>query len=154
MIMIIFNYKTKNASMKISKRILTLTVLSAMVILGVAATKPDNDYKNLKLLPKDISHEQLGKVMDEFNSSLGVKCSFCHAKPKDGEQHPDFASDEKPEKSIARQMIKMTNKINKKFFHGKSKIGDTDAVVAVNCETCHHGSPHPEAHEAKEEPKQ
>ena len=104
--------------MKISKRITTLTVLSALVILGVAATKPDDGYKNLKVLPKNISHDELGKVMHGFNDALGVKCNFCHAQPKEGEQHPDFASDEKAEKLIARKMIKMTNKINKKFFHG------------------------------------
>jgi len=138
--------------MKISKSIVTLTVLSALVILGVAATKPDDGYKNLKVLPKNISHEELGKVMHNFNDALGVKCNFCHAQPKEGEQHPDFASDEKPEKAIARKMIKMTNRINKKFFHGKTKIGDADAVLAVQCETCHHGSPHPEF-EKKEEQK-
>src|SRR5689334_21460134 len=125
--------------MKISKRIITLTVLSALVILGVAATKPDDGYKNLKVLPKNINHEELGKVMHGFNDALGVKCSFCHAKPKEGEEYPDFASDEKPEKLIARKMIKMTYKINKKFFHGKTKVGDADAVLAVQCANCHHG---------------
>jgi hypothetical protein len=138
--------------MKISKRILVVFSLSVFVIFGIAATKPDDGYKNLKILKKDISHEDLGKVMHGFNDALGVKCDFCHAPAKDGEQHPDFASDEKPEKSIARQMMKMTNRINKKFFHGKSKIGDADAVMAVMCETCHHGTPHPEF-EKKEEPK-
>ncbi|MEJ0102465.1 MAG: c-type cytochrome [Bacteroidota bacterium] len=122
------------------------------VILGIAATKPADGYKNLKILKKDISHDDLSKVMHNFNDALGVKCTFCHAPAKDGEKYPDFASDEKPEKTIARQMMKMTNRINKKFFHGKSKIGDADAVLAVNCETCHHGSPHPEF-EKKEEPK-
>jgi len=65
----------------------------------------------------------------------------------------DRSADEKPEKSIARKMIKMTNRINKKFFHGKTKVGDADAVLAVQCATCHHGEPHPEF-EKKEEPKQ
>jgi photosynthetic reaction center cytochrome c subunit len=139
--------------MKLSKRISVLFVLSVLVFIGIAATKPADGYKNLKVLPKNISHEELGKVMHHFNDALGVKCNFCHAAPKEGEQYPDFASDEKPEKSIARSMMKMTNKINKKFFHGKSKIGDADAVMAVNCATCHHGSPHPEIEEPKDESK-
>jgi len=138
--------------MKLSKRISVLLILSAFVIIGIAATKPDDGFKNLKVLKKNISHEELDKVMHGFNDALGVKCTFCHAAPKEGEQHPDFSSDEKPEKTIARRMIKMTNKINKKFFHGKSKIGDADAVMAVMCETCHHGAPHPEF-EKKEEPQ-
>jgi len=139
--------------MKVSKRITVLFVLSVFVVIGIAATKPEHDFKNLKVLPKNISHDELNKVMHSFNDALGVKCNFCHAKPKEGEQHPDFASDEKPEKSIARKMIKMTNRINKKFFHGKTKVGDADAVLAVQCATCHHGEPHPEF-EKKEEPKQ
>ena len=139
--------------MKITKRISVLLVLFVFVVLGIAATKPDDGFKNLKILHKDISHEDLGKVMHSFNDALGVKCDFCHAPSKDEEKHLDFASDEKPEKSIARKMMKMTNKINKKFFHGKSKIGDAGAVLEVSCVTCHHGSPHPEAPEEKEEEK-
>ncbi|MEJ0082894.1 MAG: c-type cytochrome [Puia sp.] len=55
--------------------------------------------------------------MDHFKAALGVKCSFCHAPSKDTAQKwPDFASDDKPEKLIARKMMKMTSKINKKFF--------------------------------------
>lgn len=137
--------------MKFSKKISVLLVLSVLLIIGVAATRPDEGFKNLKVLPKNISHEELGKVMHHFNEALGVKCSFCHAAPKQGEEHPDFSSDEKSEKLIARKMMKMTNKINKKFFHGKSKIGDANALMAINCETCHHGSPHPEIKEPKEE---
>jgi len=91
--------------------------------------------------------------MHDFNDALGVKCNFCHGEKKEGQDHPDFASDEKPEKKIARDMMKMTNKINKKFFHGSSKIGDKEAVMAVTCATCHHGSPHPEF-EKPEEQKQ
>jgi photosynthetic reaction center cytochrome c subunit len=139
--------------MKIGKRIITLIALSVFVLLGVAATKPDDGFKNLKVLPKNISGEELHKVMRSFNDALGVKCSFCHAKPKAGEEHPDFSSDEKSEKLIARKMIKMTNRINKKFFHAKTKIGDADALLEVHCATCHHGAPHPEF-EQKEEPKQ
>ena len=82
--------------------------MAAVVISAVAFTAPpadDNGFKNLKILPKDISHEKLGKIMHDFNDALGVKCNFCHAPSKDtANHHPDFASDDKPEKSIARQM--------------------------------------------------
>ena len=127
-------------------------VLFVFVVLGIAATRPDDGFKNLKILNKDISHDDLNKVMHSFNDALGVKCDFCHAPSKEDDKHLDFASDENPEKSIARKMLKMTNKINKKFFHAKSKIGDADAVLEVHCVTCHHGEPHPEI-ENKEETK-
>ena len=123
--------------------------MAAVVISAVAFTAPpadDNGFKNLKILPKDISHEKLGKIMHDFNDALGVKCNFCHAPSKDtAVHHPDFASDDKPEKSIARSMMKMTVKINKKFFNA-GHVGIGDSTLTVTCATCHHGSPHPEAH--------
>jgi hypothetical protein len=122
--------------------------LIAFMILGVAATAPQDKPKppkrNLKILPKDISKEDLDKVMDGFRDALGVKCNFCHAPSKDPNQKwPDFASDDKPEKNIARKMIKMAAKINKKFFSEyKDEAGQPAA--AVTCGTCHHGTAHPE----------
>jgi hypothetical protein len=71
---------------------------------------------------------------------LGVKCDFCHVRTADGKA--DFASDEKPEKKIARKMIKMANKINKKYFdYTKDEQGN--AVKALTCYSCHHGEAHP-----------
>ncbi len=114
------------------------------MVIGIAATRPPDPPKpkNLKVLPKDISHEDLDKVMDGFKAALGVKCNFCHAQSKDtASHHLDFASDEKPEKSTARDMMRMTKKINKKFFNYKN---DGTAVPPVACMTCHRGSAHPE----------
>ncbi|HVZ55938.1 MAG TPA: c-type cytochrome [Chitinophagaceae bacterium] len=129
--------------MKISKKLGVLAILGIVVAISMAATKPPG-YKNLKVLSKKISHEDLGRVMGMFKDGLGVKCDFCHAKSKDDDKRLDFASDEKPEKEIARKMMKMTNRINKKFFHSSSRIGQENAQLEVTCITCHHGSPHPE----------
>jgi hypothetical protein len=129
--------------------ILSLTVL---MIVAMAATRPnlrprDDDGKpkrNLKVLPKDISHEDLDKVMDGWKAALGVKCNFCHAPSSDSTSHRlDFASDAKPEKEIARHMFKMTGKINKKYF-SFNKNEEGTVVPAISCMTCHRGSPHPE----------
>lgn len=121
-------------------------MIAVMIAAGIAATKPpgnEHPHKNLKILPKNISHEDLDKVMDEFKEALGVKCNFCHAPDKDSSSHHlDFASDEKPEKNIARQMMKMTGKINKKYFsYNKSENGQ--AEQSVQCVTCHHGNANP-----------
>jgi hypothetical protein len=126
------------------KKITVIVGVIAFVVIGMAASKPPEHFKNLKVLPKNISGKQLDKVMDEFKAALGVKCTFCHAQSKDNPRNLDFASDEKPEKHIARKMIKMANKINKKFFKSKSKYGDEDAVMEIHCVTCHHGDAHPE----------
>jgi hypothetical protein len=131
--------------MLFGKKTLVAIVVGLFMVAGIAATKPPEapKYKNLKILPKNISKEDLDKVMDKFKVALGVKCSFCHAPSKDSTQKwPDFASDDKPEKNIARSMMKMTTKINKKFFsENKNEQGVT--VPAVECMTCHRGSPHP-----------
>lgn len=126
------------------KAIATLSVLvGTVVMLSGFMPKEEKKASNLKVLPKDISHEELDKVMDGFKTALGVKCSFCHAAGKDDPKHLDFASDAKPEKEIARSMMKMTYRINKKYFHIKD-VYNTKAVLAVNCITCHRGQAHPE----------
>jgi len=129
-----------------NKKIWVVVMVSLFVLIGIAATKPpeEHKYQNLKVLPKDISKADLDKVMDGFKAALGVKCSFCHAKSKDSTQHfPDFPSDEKPEKNIARKMMKMTAKINKKYFNSnKDEAGAF--VPAVECMTCHRGTQHPD----------
>lgn len=120
--------------------------LLALMVIGMAAIRPQDDKpkRNLKVLPKDISHDDLEKVMDTWKAALGVKCNFCHAPSKDStSRRLDFASDAKPEKDIARHMFRMTAKINKKYFSfEKDDKGAT--IPAISCVTCHRGSPHPD----------
>lgn len=126
------------------KKIIALASIIAFVLLGIAAgSPPPGEFKNLKVLPKNISREDLDKVMDGFKEALGVRCSFCHVRSKENPQAWDHASDEKPEKQIARKMMKMTGKINKKYFRFNKPEGGDDNLQAVTCVTCHHGSPHP-----------
>lgn len=128
-----------------NRKLIVILLVGLFIIFGIAATKPaeDHKFKNLKVLPKNISPEELDKVMDNFKEALGVHCTFCHAPSKDtANHHPDFASDEKPEKNIARKMMKMTKKINSKFFsYYKNEQGQF--VPSVECMTCHHGKEHP-----------
>ncbi|HVU98753.1 MAG TPA: c-type cytochrome [Puia sp.] len=129
------------------KKLMVASALIALMIIGMAATRPADEkphHKNLKVLPKDISHEDLDKVMDNWKAALGVKCNFCHAPSADSTSHHlDFASDAKPEKDIARHMFKMTGKINKKYFNF-NKDDKGNMVPTVTCMTCHRGNPHPE----------
>ncbi len=134
-----------------NRKTLVVIMVSLFMVIGIAATKPpeDNKFKNLKILPKNITMEQLDKVMDSYKEALGVKCGFCHAPFKDSTNHHlDFASDEKPEKTIARKMMKMTTRINKKYFsYNKNEQGQ--AISTVECMTCHRGSEHPEGPKKK-----
>ncbi len=103
------------------KKIAVVAALFGLMATGMSAIRPQDDDKpkkrNLKVLPKDISHDDLEKTMDGWKAALGVKCNFCHAPSADSSNHHlDFASDAKPEKNIARHMYNMTAKINKKYF--------------------------------------
>lgn len=88
-------------------------------------------FKNLKILPKDISKDSLMNLMEGYNKALGVKCNHCHTMDK--------SSDKKHEKEIARHMIKFTNELNAKEF---APIGD-QYKNAIECATCHRGSTKP-----------
>jgi len=85
-------------------------------------------YKNLKVLPQDITKEQMNDIMDAWCASLNVSCNFCHVKG-------NMAADDKDEKVIARKMVTMTNEINEKYF-GKDS-------GTVSCMTCHNGKANP-----------
>jgi hypothetical protein len=129
--------------MRVSKKYGVIGALGIVVIAGIAAVPaPANEYKNLKVLPKDISTKDLSRIMiDDFEDGLGVSCGFCHAEEKDSHKL-DYASDEKPEKEIARLMMKMTLDVNEKYFQVTHPlIGDS--TLAITCITCHKGQPRP-----------
>ena len=112
---------------------------------------PPGDWKNLKVLPQDISKEKLDSVMDVFKNSLGVKCSFCHSRWADTTKKGlDFASDAKEEKDITRYMMKMTASINETFFNPDHSTRP-DTLHAVICYTCHRDFPAPDSKKLMEE---
>ena len=115
--------------------ILLLSSLAA--VLPEAKDQPK--FKNLKVLPKNISEEKLDSIMDNFNYSLGVNCIYCHVRADKGDEL-NFVSDGKSEKDIARNMMRMTDNINKKYFRFNN---DKAALRAVNCMTCHRMNPIP-----------
>lgn len=127
--------------------LITLSFVS-IVAFSCAVTQmkssgPDNpQYKNLKILPKDISKEQMDSVMHHFTGSLNVKCNFCHVRNEE-KKEMDWASDGNKHKLVARQMLTMTNELNKKYFsHTGSPITLTSSL-AVSCYTCHGGKTDP-----------
>ena len=131
--------------MHLNKRIVAAVGLISGVVLLASMTaiqqqpqqpRPEPTLKNIKVLPKSMTFRQVDHLMDEWSSALGVRCNFCHAQDK--------ASDEKPEKTMARHMYEMTAKINKKFFKAKKDTLGATMESSVNCYTCHHGVAHVE----------
>lgn len=98
-----------------------------------------SDPENLKVLPEDISPVELRNTMRGFAMDLGVRCETCHV----GEAGQpletfDFAADDKENKQIAREMLRMVRAINKEH------IGMIEgARLEVTCLTCHRGIQRP-----------
>ena len=120
--------------------------------------------KNLKVLPKNTSADQLQDVMHGFTRGLGVRCSYCHkGDPEQPFTKWDFASDEIPKKDAARVMMRMVGDIHKDLEkldhdddHDHAHEHDRDHgdmneknESGVTCYTCHHGRPHPRTLEAE-----
>jgi hypothetical protein len=106
---------------------------------------------NLQVWPKDAPRAQVIQIMNAFNDSLGVQCNYCHVQEGPGGRN-DFASDEKREKRVARQMILLRDSINVMLpaIVGKpagagptSGSGNPGAPVRVLCSSCHRGLPVP-----------
>jgi tetratricopeptide (TPR) repeat protein len=120
--------------------------LLAILLVGpssASAQIPDT-FKNLKVLPKDITKDQLLQVMRGFTTGLGVRCDFCHVEPA-GPRGPggpptDFASDEKEDKAKARVMMKLVHAINTDYL---PQLSEGEAPPQITCETCHRGTDEP-----------
>lgn len=135
--------------MTISKKFIISAGLFASIAISVAASLPPQQQQeepkaqNLKVLPKNISHKDLDRIMGAWAVSLGVRCNFCHERNTQTNKM-DFASDAKPEKNAARHMFLMMSKINKKYFGAKKDSLGMVMTSGINCYTCHNGKAHPE----------
>ena len=128
--------------------ITAIAVVSGITLCSLTIPQQQNPgFKNLKVLGKKTTHEQLDSTMKSFNRALGVKCNFCHAPSATDPSKLDFASDENKNKDMARSMMRMTARINKKFFKGEE-------VAAVACFTCHNGQKEPAHAPAQQAPRQ
>ncbi|HYK22196.1 MAG TPA: c-type cytochrome [Pyrinomonadaceae bacterium] len=89
--------------------------------------------KNIKVLT-GMPQSQLIPVMNFFAASMGRRCNFCHV---NNQGQWDYASDAKPEKTSAREMIKLVMDINKTTERLK--------LDPVSCYTCHRGRTSPQS---------
>lgn len=99
---------------------------------------------NLKVLPKNLTGEQVHTIMEQWEGALGAHCNTCHTPDPNnigpnGRPLLNYADDSRPEKATARLMYTMTEEININY------VGKIDSSgVAVTCGTCHRGHLGPE----------
>jgi len=89
--------------------------------------------KNIKVL-NGMPASQLIPVMNFFAASMGRRCNFCHV---NNSGQWDYASDAKPEKNNAREMIRMVLDDN--------KVTSRLNLDPVSCYTCHRGRISPQS---------
>jgi len=91
-----------------------------------------SEFTNLEVLPADITKAELKRQMKLITKSLGVKCDYCHRTDT-----RDYATDEIPEKVVARDMMRMLEGINLEHFAGED-------AAQVTCFMCHHSQQQPQ----------
>ena len=91
---------------------------------------------NLQIIPKDTPREQVIATMQSIAGALGVQCNYCHVQEGRGGRN-DMASDEKPMKKTARQMMVFARELNEKL---PAVVGKpANEATRVGCMTCHRG---------------
>jgi photosynthetic reaction center cytochrome c subunit len=102
-------------------------VLRAAKTTGPTAAET---YENVQVLG-DLSKQQFARVMLSIKSWVAPNegCGYCH-------NAPDYASDVKYTKRVAREMLRMTRHINTDWTQHVAATG-------VTCYTCHRGQPVP-----------
>ncbi|MCB0772306.1 MAG: c-type cytochrome [Flavobacteriales bacterium] len=126
----------------------TLILIGGFLVFSAFAAPAPKDppnKNNLKVLPKDISHDDLMAIMHGFEDDLNFSCGDCHAKSATKPGKLDFASDDHPHKEVTREMMRMVSRINKKEFGIKGAFTPNyvNKTFKVSCYTCHHGQAEP-----------
>ncbi|RYY54993.1 MAG: c-type cytochrome [Chitinophagaceae bacterium] len=129
--------------MRHQKVFLTSIALAAAAILGISATsRPDPIYKNLQILPKDISEHDMDSIMLSYTRALGMGCGFCHNPIAGNEDSLDYVTDKNEMKENARRMMRMTIDINTRYFYFNKNTKPV-YLNTVHCKTCHRGEAYP-----------
>jgi len=121
---------------------LFLAACAAVQQQKAQASRADTgEFHNLQLFPQNITHDELIANMRGFARALGTRCDHCHvANPPGSREQFDFASDAKPEKNMARGMMKMAHSANADYLAKLDPHGQM-----VTCNTCHRGHTVPDA---------
>lgn len=91
-------------------------------------------FDNIRSFERTTADRFLRIMEMGFGKSLGVRCTHCH-------NPGDWSSDEKPQKQIARDMMKMVGRINQELLPAINNLESERPIV--NCTTCHRGQVKP-----------
>jgi cytochrome c553 len=114
-------------------------LFAAPALLAQAPAVPNKVESPTVTVLTGLTVPQFEQEMQGFVQAIGVRCGGCHM-PKG-----NFASDENPRKVRARQMIEMTQALNKQFFPDHKLAEGESTLGRVTCFTCHQGDAKPRA---------
>jgi hypothetical protein len=123
-------------------------LMSALLALGATQTpQPPTEppaalrRPNLQVMTA-VPESQLFLVMNAISDSLGVRCDYCHVRTTPDPTKTWFFAggwnwdrDDKKQKLVAREMMRMVVDINQRQFGGR---------MVVTCYTCHRGAVAPD----------
>lgn len=104
---------------------------------GRGTPAPPPEPKNLQVLPKTMTTAQILPIMRNFAAALGTNCGYCHQWTGPGAAGNDFSVDVKPQKEVARVMMRMATEVNQTLAANIKK--PADQITRVQCMTCHRG---------------
>ena len=118
-----------------------LIFISNQTIISKTNKSIKNNNSTLQLLGH-LSRKELKNTMKFYSKALGQKCSFCHVKDKSVDLNESIQNlsirKRLKRKEIARQMIRMTREINKKYLNWNHSGGRK--ADQINCMLCHRGN--------------
>ena len=135
-----FNHKTAVMAL-----ITGLLIASTYAFSPAPAAVVHGEHENnLKVLPKDISHDELMQVMHSFEVALDMNCGDCHTHSATDSSKMDFAADTK-QKETTRHMMTMVKEMNAQYFgiKGDFKENYLRSQFDVTCMSCHNGHEKP-----------
>jgi len=100
-------------------------------------------FKNIQLFKGVPAGRVLMIMQMGFSNSLGVSCSHCHVQG-------EWEKEDKPQKQIARDMMKMVGTINNDLLKNIKNLKGPNSIV--NCTTCHRGQVKPALNLEEREP--
>src|SRR5688572_16019532 len=123
----------------------TLAVALLLPALELSAQPPGkwppDSLVNVQVFAKNTPVVQVWGQMRTIAFGLGVECTFCHVGPDGARlEQIDFPSDQKRNKLVARQMMRMVQEVNRRL---DSIPARPTPAVTVNCATCHRGVSRP-----------
>ena len=102
---------------------------------------PPDSLVNVQVFAKNTPVVQVWGQMRNIAGGLGVECTFCHVGLEGARlEQIDFASDQKRNKLVARQMMRMVQEVNRRIDSIPSR---PTPGVTVSCATCHRGVSRP-----------